>query len=151
MRQRWEQFDAQAKNEIATCAVFAKKAVLQSNYSEKLVPQPQDALAFGLLTLNEAPIRSSTKSISEPARYCSDTGSISMVTPSRVDDDVVLGLVALDVELVLEAGAAAALTLSRSMAPDGSDLRISPIRRAARSVMVSRGHRLVIHVRPALR
>ena len=60
MCQRWKQFDAQAKNEIATCAVFAKKAVLQSNYSEKLVPQPQEALAFGLLTLNDAPIRSST-------------------------------------------------------------------------------------------
>ena len=37
-------------------------------YSEKLVPQPQEALACGLLTRNEAPIRSSTKSISEPAR-----------------------------------------------------------------------------------
>ena len=34
--------------------------------SEKLVPQPQDAVAFGFLTLNDAPIRSSTKSISEP-------------------------------------------------------------------------------------
>ena len=37
------------------------------DYSAKLVPQPQEAVAFGLLTLNEAPIRSSTKSISEPA------------------------------------------------------------------------------------
>jgi hypothetical protein len=36
--------------------------------SEKLVPQPQDAVACGLLTRNDAPIRSSTKSISEPAR-----------------------------------------------------------------------------------
>src|SRR5262249_43312251 len=36
---------------------------------EKLVPQPQDAMAFGLLMRNEALIRSSTKSISEPARY----------------------------------------------------------------------------------
>jgi hypothetical protein len=35
---------------------------------EKLVPQPQEAVAWGLLTRNEAPIRSSTKSISEPAR-----------------------------------------------------------------------------------
>jgi hypothetical protein len=34
--------------------------------SAKLVPQPQDAVAFGLLTLNEDPMRSSTKSISEP-------------------------------------------------------------------------------------
>ena len=37
------------------------------NYSAKLVPQPQEAVAFGFFTLNEAPIRSSTKSISEPA------------------------------------------------------------------------------------
>ena len=29
--------------------------------------QPQEAVAFGFFTLNEAPIRSSTKSISEPA------------------------------------------------------------------------------------
>ena len=36
---------------------------------EKLVPQPQDAVACGLLMRNEALIRSSTKSISEPARY----------------------------------------------------------------------------------
>ena len=49
----------------------------------KLVPQPQDALASGLLILNAAPIRSSTKSISEPARYCNDTESISTVAPSR--------------------------------------------------------------------
>ncbi len=34
---------------------------------EKLVPQPQEALASGFLTLNAAPIRSSTKSISAPA------------------------------------------------------------------------------------
>jgi hypothetical protein len=36
-------------------------------YSAKLVPQPQEAVAWGLLILNEEPIRSSTKSISEPA------------------------------------------------------------------------------------
>ncbi len=36
-------------------------------YSAKLVPQPQDAVAFGFFILNAAPIRSSTKSISEPA------------------------------------------------------------------------------------
>ena len=36
-------------------------------YNAKLVPQPHDAVAFGLLTLNDEPIRSSTKSISDPA------------------------------------------------------------------------------------
>ena len=35
--------------------------------SAKLVPQPQEAVAFGLLTLKADPIRSSTKSISAPA------------------------------------------------------------------------------------
>ena len=38
------------------------------NQIEKLVPQPQDAVACGLLTRNDAPIKSSTKSISEPTR-----------------------------------------------------------------------------------
>src|SRR6185295_1813549 len=39
-----------------------------SRYIEKLVPQPQEAVAWGFLILKAAPIRSSTKSISEPAR-----------------------------------------------------------------------------------
>lgn len=34
---------------------------------EKDVPQPQDAVALGFLIWNDAPIRSSTKSISEPS------------------------------------------------------------------------------------
>ena len=55
----------------------------RNNQSAKLVPQPQEAVAFGFFTLNAAPIRSSTKSISEPAMYCCDTGSISTVAPSR--------------------------------------------------------------------
>jgi hypothetical protein len=44
-----------------------KKRIADFSYSAKLVPQPQEAVAFGFFTLNEAPIRSSTKSISEPA------------------------------------------------------------------------------------
>ena len=35
--------------------------------SAKLVPQPHEAFACGLFTLNEVPIISSTKSISDPA------------------------------------------------------------------------------------
>jgi hypothetical protein len=35
---------------------------------EKLVPHPQDDFACGLLMRKDVPIRSSTKSISEPAR-----------------------------------------------------------------------------------
>src|SRR5262245_11818540 len=34
---------------------------------EKLVPQPHEAVALGLITRKDEPIRSSTKSISEPA------------------------------------------------------------------------------------
>ena len=50
---------------------------------EKLVPQPQEAVAFGLTTRNEAPIRSSTKSTSEPARNGTEAGSTSTTAPSR--------------------------------------------------------------------
>src|SRR6516225_227659 len=49
----------------------------------KLVPQPQEAVALGLCTLKEEPIRSSTKSISEPERYCSETGSTRTRAPAR--------------------------------------------------------------------
>src|SRR4051812_40187882 len=47
----------------------------------KLVPQPQDAVALGLLTLKAWPIRSSVKSISAPARKSSDAGSIRTLAP----------------------------------------------------------------------
>ena len=43
----------------------------------KLVPQPQEAVAFGFSILNAAPINSSEKSMTEPERYSTDTGSIS--------------------------------------------------------------------------
>src|SRR5947209_3868153 len=45
-------------------AIFISSGVAQI---EKLVPQPQLAVACGLLILNDWPIRSSTKSICEPA------------------------------------------------------------------------------------
>ena len=77
-------FDAQVKQEVARYVTFAKAVGLKPNWSasaysdgvrqgggnqmEKLVPQPQDAVACGLLIRNDAPIKSSTKSISEPAR-----------------------------------------------------------------------------------
>jgi hypothetical protein len=100
------------------------------------VPQPQDAVAFGLTTRNEAPIRSSTKSTSEPARNGTEAGSTSTTAPVARDHQIVLGLGVFDVEFVLEAGAAAALDEMRSMAPSPSVLRISPMRRAARSLTV---------------
>ena len=50
------------------CRLRRLAALGQSSaQSEKLVPQPQLAVAFGLLILNDCPIRSSTKSICEPA------------------------------------------------------------------------------------
>jgi hypothetical protein len=66
-------------------------------------------MACGLLMRNEALIRSSTKSISEPARYPTE-GLIDQhgcaVSPDR---HIVGSLSMVHVELVLETGAAAAL------------------------------------------
>ena len=76
---------------------------------EKLVPQPQEAVALGLWILKDWPIRSSTKSISEPPRYSSDTGSISTRAPSRSITRSSGSDLPHQVELVLEARAAAAL------------------------------------------
>jgi hypothetical protein len=50
---------------------------------EKLVPQPQEAVALGFTTRNEAPIRSSTKSTSDPARNGTEAESTSTTAPSR--------------------------------------------------------------------
>src|SRR6476469_3750437 len=50
---------------------------------EKLVPQPQEAVALGLTTRNDAPIRSSTKSTSDPARNGTEAGSTSTTALSR--------------------------------------------------------------------
>src|ERR1700738_769878 len=55
----------------------------QISQIEKLVPQPQDAVALGLTTRNEAPIRSSTKSTSDPARNGAEAESTSTTALSR--------------------------------------------------------------------
>jgi len=55
----------------AKAAGSAREAA--SRQMEKLVPQPHEAVALGLFTRNDAPMRSSTKSISEPARKPSET------------------------------------------------------------------------------
>src|SRR5581483_2809151 len=104
---------------------------------EKLVPQPQDAVAFGFLTLNEEPMRSSTKSISEPERYSSDTGSTSTRAPSR----------SITRSSGSEAGTRSNLywkpeqpppsTLTRRSGVPGSPATISAMRRAARSDTVT--------------
>src|SRR5277367_8720 len=53
-------------------------------YTVKLTPQPHEATAFGFFTLNAWPIRSSTKSSSEPTSISSETGSTMTFAPSRV-------------------------------------------------------------------
>ncbi len=85
------------------------QSVRLASQIEKLVPQPHDAVALGLTTRNDAPIKSSTKSTSEP-REERHRGWIDQHHGVLArDHQVILGLGAVDVELVLEAGAAAAL------------------------------------------
>src|SRR5581483_4214405 len=104
---------------------------------EKLVPQPQDAVALGFFTLKDEPMRSSTKSISEPERYSSDTGSTSTRAPSR----------SITRSSGSEAGTRSNLywkpeqpppsTLTRRSGVPGSPATISAMRRAARSDTVT--------------
>ena len=73
------------------------------------MPQPQEALTFGLLILNCAPISSSTKSISEPRTKPSEIGIDNHPRAVALDDEIVGCAVLHQVEAVLEARAAAAL------------------------------------------
>jgi len=66
-------------------------------------------VAFGLTTRNDAPIRSSTKSTSEPARNGTEAGVDQHYRAVAFDHQIVLGLrPGSTSNLVLEAGAAAA-------------------------------------------
>src|SRR5437868_13586290 len=105
--------------------------------TEKLVPQPQDAVAFGLTTRNDAPIRSSTKSTSDPARNGTDAGSTSTTALSRSITRSSSVLARSTSNLYWKPEQPPPSTLMRSMAPSPSDLRMVPIRRAARSLMVT--------------
>ena len=107
------------------------------HYIEKLVPQPQDEVAFGLLTLNAWPIRSSTKSISAPLRKSSDTGSIRTRRAVALDDEVVVHARIVDGEIVLKARAAAAGHRQAQHRGRGSVFRISAMRLAARAETVT--------------
>src|SRR5687767_8602957 len=49
---------AQAEDARERAYACVRNDKREGAYSEKLVPQPQDDFAFGLLTLNDAPIRS---------------------------------------------------------------------------------------------
>src|SRR3569623_1577807 len=104
---------------------------------EKLVPQPHEAVAFGLLTRNDAPIRSSTKSSSEPARNGTEAESTNTTAPSRAITMSSSVWVLSMLNLYWKPEQPPPSTLTRSLAPSPSLLRISPIRRAARSEMVT--------------
>src|SRR5437899_2823105 len=108
----------------------------QNSQTEKLVPQPHDAVAFGLTTRNEAPIRSSTKSTSEPARNGTEAGSTSTTAPSREITRSSSALAWSTSNLYWKPEQPPPSTLMRSIAPSPSPLRISPMRRAARSLTV---------------
>src|SRR5882724_11388938 len=103
---------------------------------EKLVPQPQDAVAFGLTTRNEAPIRSSTKSTSEPARNGTEAGSTSTTALSRSITRSSSAWVRSTSNLYWNPEQPPPSTEMRSLAPSPSLLRICPMRRAARSLTV---------------
>ncbi len=77
--------------------------------TEKLVPQPHDAVTFGLLSLNWAPIRSSTKSSSAPCHEAERDGIDHHAGAVALDQQIVGRRLVDQVEAVLEARAAAAL------------------------------------------
>src|SRR5215470_8241078 len=103
-------------------------------HTEKLVPHPQDAVATGFLIRNDDPIRSSTKSISAPAMYCTETGSTSTVAPSWASTRSSSARAVTQSNLYWKPEQPPPATLTRSIEPGGSDLRISRILRAARAV-----------------
>ena len=60
-----------------TAPFRADAALERVPHIEKLIPQPQELVAFGLFTTKRAPINSSVKSITAFSRNGSETGSIS--------------------------------------------------------------------------
>ncbi len=71
-----------ARNEL-TLKVAIFTGDCDRDQTEKELPQPQLEEAFGFLIWNEAPTRSSTKSISAPASSSSEVSSITTLTPLR--------------------------------------------------------------------
>src|SRR3954471_4796230 len=111
--------------------------ILEVGQIEKLVPHPHHAVALGLLTRKEAPIRSSTKSTSEPARNGTEAGSTSTTAVSRSITRSSSALARSMSNLYWKPEQPPPSTEIRSIAPAVSLLRICPIRRAARSLMVT--------------
>src|SRR5271166_5234996 len=105
-------------------------------YTEKLTPQPQDATAFGFLTRNDCPIRSSTKSSSAPLSISSDTGSTSTVAPSRVTAMSSSARVLSTSNAYWKPEQPPPLTEMRSAAPS-SPLRMALSRRAAAALIAT--------------
>src|SRR5882757_7877470 len=118
------------------CLQRSGKPNLDDCQIEKLVPQPHDAVAFGLTTRNEAPIRSSTKSTSEPARNGTEAGSTSTTAPSRAITRSSSAWACSTSNLYWKPEQPPPSTEMRSMAPSPSVLRICPMRWAARSLTV---------------
>ena len=89
-----------------TPAIAPPEKILKS---EKLVPQPQEAVALGLSILKDWPIRSSTKSIFAPLSKSSDTRIDRQPRLGVAENQVAVLGRGNDVEGVLEAGTAAAI------------------------------------------
>src|SRR5262249_2676219 len=118
-------------------------------HTEKLVPHPHDAVALGLATLNDAPIRSSTKSISAPSMYLSDIGSMRTTAPLRSMTRSSSATSRSTSNLYWKPEQPPPSTLTRSIVPGGSLFRISPIRRAARSLTLTAV--VIVPLRPPTR
>ena len=101
---------------------------------EKLVPQPQEAVAFGFSTRKLWPMRSSTKSRVEPSRKGREVGSIRTIAPSRSMRISSSALAVSTAKLYWKPEQPPPLTLTRNFASDGSDAKIDLMRFAARSV-----------------
>jgi len=69
--------------------------------------------------------------------YCTESGSISTVAPFCASTRSSAALACSNPNLYWKPEQPPPSTEMRSMLPAGSDLRISPIRRAARSVMLT--------------
>ena len=73
------QWSSRAAAAAAACAWAGSPPA--SSFAWKEEPQPHAACTFGLLIAKPAPMRASTKSISEPARYGALNGSMTTRTP----------------------------------------------------------------------
>src|SRR3990172_3230733 len=112
---------------------------LRESYTEKLVPQPQDAVTLGLLSLNWAPIKSSTKSSSAPCTKPSEMGSTTTRAPSRSTRKSSGAVSVTRSKRYWKPEQPPPSTLTRNSAGAASLRRSSAMRRTARGLMVMDG------------